>query len=325
MKKLCTFVLLLIMSISSIGCNEKENNKIQLKSENEIEQSEANENRADKDKTPQDMVNPDKSDYSIYSGNWVKEELLMADYKYGISVKLNANKDGDVTGNIFSSTENLTHIAQLDISGQIKDNKLSYDFEEDGWGHSGKVEIDFKENSIVLNIKYTKANSESNLWGIGEGSFPLIKDTTPVKRTLKNLKYGGLSVIENQSFDTKLDNYGDVKFISGVKREDASEIPVFYIADKSENILYKLPAFYGNDKGHLKEINCVAFIDLNGDNLKDILIIGKFVNFSTEIDIASIYFQNGNEFKNNETLDEKVNNSANNKNMESVVNFVKGL
>lgn len=56
------------------------------------------------------------------------------------------------------------------------------------------------------------------LWGIGEGAFTLIKDTTPVKRTLNNLKDGGLLVIENQSFNTKLDNYGDVKFISGLKR-----------------------------------------------------------------------------------------------------------
>lgn len=322
MKKLCIFVLLLAISISSIGCDKKEYNQDEIKSDNQIEK---NENKANTDKSSEDKANENESDYSIYSGNWVKEDLLIKDYKYGTSVKLKVNKDGEVTGNVSSSTENLTHIAQIDITGQIKDKKLSYDFEEDGWEHGGNVEINFKENSIVLNIKYTKTNSEINLWGIGEESFTLIKDTTPVKRTLNNLKDGGLLVIENQSFNTKLDNYGEVKFISGIKREDASEIPVFYIADKSENILYKLPAFYGNNKGRFKEINCVAFMDLNGDNLKDILIIGKVIDASTEKDVASIYFQTGNEFKNNEDLDEKINNSGHNHNMESAVDFMKSL
>lgn len=309
MKKLSIFILLLVISISNIGCNKKEYNQAEIKN-NQIEQS---------------VDNKNKSNYSIYSGNWVNEDLLINDYKYGTSVNLNIDKDGYVIGNIFSSTENLTHIAQVDIFGQIKDNKLFYYFEEDGWGHAGNIEINFKKNSIILNIKYTKTNSEANFWGIGEGSFTLIKDTTPVKRTLNNLKDGGLLIIENQCFDTKLDNYGDIKFISGVKREDVNEIPVFYIADKTENILYKLPAFYGNNKGRLKEINCVAFMDLNGDNLKDILIIGKFIDESTEIDVASIYFQNGNEFKNNKDLDEKINNSGQNKSMENVIDFIKNL
>ena len=178
---------------------------------------------------------------------------------------------------------------------------------------------------ICSNIKYDEKSSKNSLWGIGEGTFTLIKDTTPVKRTLNDIKDGGLVVQENQSFDTKLDNYGDIKFISGLKREDGDDIAVFYIADRNNNILYKLPPFYGNNKGKFEEINCVAFTDFNGDGLKDILIIGKFLSYddySKKIHFASIYFQDGKEFKNNESLDTEINNSGHNENMESVVKFM---
>lgn len=340
MKKLYIFVLLLAISISALGCTKKENSQTDIKNNNQIEETETSQNKntednLDKNKTDDNNLSENKnsqsnnskniSDYSKYSGNWVNEDLLIDDYKYGTSVKLNVDKNGTVTGIIFSSTENLTHISELEISGHIDNNKLSYEFDDDGWEHGGIVDIDFKENSIVLNIKYTKGNNDSTLWGIGEGSFTLIKDTTPVKRTLTNLKDGGLSVIENQTFNTTFENYGNVKFISGSKREDASDIPVFYIADKYENILYKLPAFYGNDAVRVKEITCVAFMDLNDDSLKDILIIGIFTDGIKETHLANIYFQNGKEFKNDEALDDKINNSGRNKNMESVVDFVKNL
>ena len=67
-------------------------------------------------------------------------------------------------------------------------------------------------------------------------------------------------------------------------------------------------------------------MDFNGDNLKDILIIGKCTSAedpSKKIHVASIYFQEGKEFKNNESLDNEINNSGHNENMESVVEFMK--
>lgn len=312
MKKLHICMLIFILCFSSVGCNNEgkvfENNNKTLVKDTKSENKEL--------------------DYSVYSGNWVNEKLLIQDFKYGTTVKLEIDENGYVKGSIFSSTENLTHIAQVDIYGQIENNKLLYDFDEDGWEHSGKIEIDFKENFIVLNIKYNENSSESNLWGIGEGEFTLVKDTTPVKRTLNDLKDGGLLVQENQCFNADIDNYGEIRFVSGLKREDANDIAVFYIADKNENILYKLPEFYGNDKGRFKEINCVAFMDLNKDGLKDILIIGKFASnedFSKEISIASIYFQEGKEFKNNKSIDDSINNFGHNENMENVVEFMKNL
>lgn len=319
MKKFYTYILIITLCFSSIGCSKEE------KKENE------NNNKAVVEEKDEKEINSGvseekKIDYSAYAGHWVNEKLLIQDFKYGTTVDLDVDEKGYVNGSVYSATENLAHIAQVDINGQIENNKLSYDFDEDGWEHSGNIEIEFKENSIVLNIKYNEKSSENNLWGIGEGAFPLINDTTPVKRTLNDIKDGGFVVQENQSFDTKIDNYGDIKFISGLKREDGNDIAVFYIADRNNNILYKLPAFYGNNKGRFEEVNCVAFMDFNGDNLKDILIIGKFLSnedFSKEIHVASIYFQEGKEFKNNESLDNEINNSGHNENMESVVEFMK--
>lgn len=319
MKKLYICIIICALCFSIVGCNKEESKKVDNKNKTAQEETK-------KDDIDNKVSENKEFDYSVYSGSWVDEKLLIQDFKYGTSVQLEVDNEGYAKGSICSATENLSHIAQVDIHGQIENNKLSYDFDEDGWEHSGKIEIEFKENFIVLNIKYNEKSSENNLWGIGEGTFPLIKDTTEVKRTLNDLKDGGLLVQENQSFDTKIDNYGDIKFISGLKREDSSEIAVFYIADRNENILYKLPEFYGNSKGRFKEVNCVAFMDLNGDNLKDILIIGKFISyedFTKEIEVASIYFQDGNKFNNDQSLDEQINNSGYNKNMESVVQFVK--
>lgn len=322
MKKLYICILIFALSFSIVGCNKDESKKPKNENKAAVEEK----NNEDKKEIKKNESENKKVDYSIYTGDWVQEKLLIQDVKYGTTVELNVDEKGYVKGYVCSVTENLTRIAQVDIQGQIENNKLSYDFDEDGWEHSGNIEIEFKENAIVLNIKYNENSSNNHLWGIGEGIFPLIKETTLVKRTLNDIKDGGLVVQENQSFDTKLNNYGDIKFISGLKREFGNDIAVFYIADRNNNILYKLPDFYGNDKGRFEEVNCVAFMDFNGDNLKDILIIGKYTNFedvSKKIHVASIYFQEGDEFKNNESLDDEINNSGHNENMESVVEFMK--
>lgn len=322
MKKLYICILIFALCFSIAGCNKEESKKTKNENKAAVEEK----NNEDKKEIKNNEGEDKKVNYSVYTGNWVNEKLLIQDFKYGTTAEFEVDDKGYVNGNVCSVTENLTHIAQVDIQGQIKNNKLSYDFDDDGWEHSGNIEIEFKENSIVLNIKYNENSSENNLWGIGEGTFPLIKDTTPVKRTLNDIEDGGFVVQENQSFDTKLDNYGEIKFISGLKREDGNDIAVFYIADRNNNILYKLPPFYGNDKGRFEEVNCVAFRDFNGDNLKDILIIGKYISAEypyEKIHIASIYFQEGKEFKNNESLDNEINNSGHNENMESVVEFMK--
>mgnify|MGYP001171407171 CR=1 FL=1 len=262
-----------------------------------------------------------KTDYSKYTGTWVTERNLIDDFKYGMVAGITVDKDGNIKGQVSDATENLTHISNMDINGKIQNDKFSYNFTEDGWEHNGTINMEFKDNKIVLTIAYNSNSSKNNLWGIGEGTFTLINNKTQVKRTLDNLKDGGLQVIENQCFNVTLENYSKVKFISGLKREDANSNANFYLVDENNNVLYKFPDFYGNQKGMISDVKAVSFADVNGDGLKDAVIIADYNNGV----ICSIYFQKGKEFINDKTLDDKINSSSNNKSISEAIKYAKGV
>lgn len=246
-----------------------------------------------------------KIDYSKYTGNWVTETNLKNDFLFGITAGLTVDKEGNVKGQIGDCTENATHISNVDISGIIKDNKLTYKFDEDGWEHKGTINMEFNDNTITLNIVYDPDSSKDNFWGIGEGTFVLINNKTEVKRTLSNLKDGGLQVINDQSFDINLENYGKVKFISGLKREDGTEVVLFYLIGENNQVLYKFPSFYGNGKSRFVDIKAVSFVDVDSNGLKDVVIMAEY----DDRIVSSIYYQKGKEFANNITLDDKINAS----------------
>ena len=134
-----------------------------------------------------------------------------------------------------------------------------------------------------------------------------------------------MQIIENQSFSVSLENYGKVKFISGLKREDSNDNAVFYLIDNKNNVLYKYPDFYGNKKGMFNNIRAVSFTDVNKDGLKDVVIIADYRtgSNSSTTPICSIYFQKGKEFISNENFDNKINVSSNNKDIASVLKYAK--
>lgn len=330
-KKLVIISLLLIGAFTT-ACGNNQNKDQTLKNTSNESASTLSPNTNSNTKTKNtETGSSDKSnvntDYSSYSGTWVTESNLKNDYKYGTIADLNIDKSGNVKGQISSTTENLTHIANVDVHGKIENNKFIYNFTEDNWGHSGDIKLDFKENQIALTINYNSKSSKDNLWGIGQGTFILIKNTTKVNRTLNNLKNGGLQVIGNQCFSINLENYGDVRFISGLKRENASTNANFYLTDNSNNVLYKFPDFYGNEKGMFNDITAICFTDVNNDGLKDIVIIAAYgamgSTSSSFTSISSIYFQKGKEFVNNKKFDDELNKSGNNKDIKSVLKFAK--
>ncbi len=261
-----------------------------------------------------------KVDYSIYTGIWVTEANLKNDFLYGITAGLTVDKEGNIKGQISDCTENLTHIANVDITGKIQDGKFAYKFDEDGWEHNGTINMEFRDGKILLNIAYGSGSSENSFWGIGTGTFELISNTTKVTRTLSNLKDGGLQVINDQSFDVYLENYGKVRFTSGLKREDASTNANFYLIGDNNIMVYKFPTFYGNGKGQFMDIKAVSFADVDNDGLKDIIILAEYSNRN----ICSIYFQKGNAFANNNRLDDKI-NEQNPKSIKDIIKYGKEL
>lgn len=312
MKKYIILIIVLVLCILIAGCGNKKNSSAENK--DEVKETVAS----------QEPEKEEKPDYSVFSGEYAQEESIKQDYKFGTTVSLEINEEGNVKGEITSAADNASHIASVDFTGKVNDGIIESSFDEDGWEHSGKIKIELQPDGINLTLTYN--NSQQNnggLWGIGEGTFKMINKNTKIQRTLQDLIDGGFLVIEESTFNTKFDNFGYVKFISGMKREYGCEIFAFYIADENNNILYKLSDFTGNDTGFGYNIDCVAFYDLNKDGLKDILIIASYKNFEGNIlPKAGIYFQNGNEFVQDEELNYELNTSGKNYNLENVLIFM---
>lgn len=324
MNKKLIAVLLISVSVLVSGCSSGNQGKksAENKQTNTKEVSPQIESSNDSSGAEKGNVHS-QNDYSKYSGSWVQEQNLKNDFKYGISVSLKVDKDGNLQGQVGSSTENATHVSNVDIKGRISGNRFISNFNEDGWGHKGTIELEFQGNTVILKSKYSNDSAEDASWGIGEGTFNLVNSNSNITRTLKDLKSGGLQVIEEQCFNVKLQSYGNVKFISGVKREDGNTVQ-FYLVDKNENVLYKFPNFYGNEKGMFKNISAVSFTDVNGDGLKDVVIAAKYSNGASDsVSIGSIYFAEGKGFASDKKFDDKLNNSSSDSSIASIISYYK--
>lgn len=329
MNKRIAIIFIMFISIFAAGCGNNQAKNQTLSSPSNSSNNTENTSLSNSKAITQDSGESNTNiNYSNYSGTWVTESNLKNDFKYGIVVGINVDNNGNIKGQVSDCTENLTHISNVDIKGKIENNKFTCNFAEDGWEHNGTIKLDFKGNKIILTIKYNPDSSKDNFWGIGEGTFTLINSNTKINRTLNNLKDGGLQVIENQCFSVNLENYGKVKFVSGLKRENSNDNANFYLVDSNNNVLYKFSDFYGNEKGMFNDISAISFIDVNNDGFKDVIVITDYrasgSTSSSFTKISSIYFQKGKEFINNKNFDDKLNKSGNNKDIKSVLKFARG-
>jgi len=149
------------------------------------------------------------------------------------------------------------------------------------------------------------------------------------KENIESLIKGGLEIIENQSFWIEFENWGKVKFISSEILIDGTYKLRFYLTNESEDILYQFPEFIGNDWPTFYEIRAVSFKDINKDGLKDIIIIADYLTGIGEqgaipFPVGSIYFQIRKKFINYSKLDDQINDSGKNKNIDMIVNFAEG-
>lgn len=89
-------------------------------------------------------------------------------------------------------------------------------------------------------------------------------------------------IIQDQSFDVELNDWGNVRFISympdySVDFEDVS----FYLM-YDESVVYSFPYYCENNNteyyaGLFDSVAAVAFCDVNHDNLKDVIIIINYI------------------------------------------------
>lgn len=124
-------------------------------------------------------------------------------------------------------------------------------------------------------------------------------------------------IIEEQSFEIELNDWGDVRFVSyePASSEMSSWGDVSFYLMKNEEILYQFPYIgtdHSSDYGLFYDVKFVMFMDTNADAKEDVVIGAEYVTGAgpqgaVPHTIVRIYEDYGDCFTYNEGLSDKIN------------------
>lgn len=131
-----------------------------------------------------------------------------------------------------------------------------------------------------------------------------------------------MSIIVEQSFNVKLENWGEVKFISSKINNDGPFQLGHFLVNKSNDILYSFPIL---EYWNFENILAVSFKDINQDGFKDIIVIANYSagigpNGTIPFRYCTVFFQKGRKFIMSYDLNDEISNSISNKDI--TVNMV---
>lgn len=86
----------------------------------------------------------------------------------------------------------------------------------------------------------------------------------------------GDRVIQEQSFDVELNDWGEVQFVSYMPDGVPLVGDVSFLLTKENQIIYTFPAY--EETGLLESVDAVGFQDIDGDNVKDVIVIMTYVS-----------------------------------------------
>ena len=267
--------------------------------------------------------------FAEYSGYWSYEgkthEQILAEG--GIELSCTITEDNQFSGTLFSQQEMVERFALIEnISGKIEQSKLYFDYADDEWGNSGTLHIQFLSDSIYVEIlNYKKADNGSD-YGIN-GSFELIrekediedKENIPEENSSDHVqdKLDEERIIEEQSFQIELNDWGEVRFVSyePTPSERVHEDVTFYLL-KDDEILYQFPYISKrptNGMGYFWDVKFVMFTDTNADGKEDVVIGAEYMTGAGPQGAVPhvavrIYEDCGDYFTYNEELSDKINN-----------------
>ncbi len=167
MKKFQYIVVLLFVIVLGTGCsNDEKQENFLSETENEIENKE------------------DGVIYEVYTGNWsndgrTHDQILS---EGGVELSCTITESNRLTGTLFAQQEMTERFAVVeDISGEIEQNELLFDYADDGWGNSGTLHMQFRNDSIYVEIlNYYEADGGSD-YGIS-GYYELIRENEAESR-----------------------------------------------------------------------------------------------------------------------------------------------
>lgn len=167
MKKFQYIVVLLFVIVLGTGCsNDEKQENFLSETGNEIENKE------------------DGVIYEVYTGNWsndgrTHDQILS---EGGVELSCTITESNRLTGTLFAQQEMTERFAVVeDISGEIEQNELLFDYADDGWGNSGTLHMQFRNDSIYVEIlNYCEADGGSD-YGIS-GYYELIRENEAESR-----------------------------------------------------------------------------------------------------------------------------------------------
>lgn len=167
MKKFQYIVVLLFVIVLGTGCsNDEKQENFLSETENEIENKE------------------DGVIYEVYTGNWsndgrTHDQILS---EGGVELSCTITESNRLTGTLFAQQEMTERFAVVeDISGEIEQNELLFDYADYGWGNSGTLHMQFRNDSIYVEIlNYCEADGGSD-YGIS-GYYELIRENEAESR-----------------------------------------------------------------------------------------------------------------------------------------------
>lgn len=83
-------------------------------------------------------------------------------------------------------------------------------------------------------------------------------------------------VIQEQSFNVELNDWGEVQFVSYMPDGVPLMGDVSFLLTKENQIIYTFPAY--EEVGLLESVDAVGFQDIDGDNVKDVIVIMTYVS-----------------------------------------------
>jgi hypothetical protein len=253
-------------------------------------------------------------DYSQYvKKTWIKKEntnnnleekvyFIISKVESGkITGKFNAISFAPINGNLLGLTS--------DFEGTINKDTAECQY-KDSRGNRGNIKLIFKANN-GMETAITPIDKSSNTFQPPKGTFEFEADN------IKNIK--NFSPIESQSFMVNLNSWGNVKFVSGKLTAGGRVSAVFYLTNRDGDILYQLNA----DLPYSVDVKAVSIEDVNKDGLKDIIIIVADNYNGSETKIATVYLQKTDgSFTNDPKLDQDINASGNNKDINTVKSYL---
>jgi hypothetical protein len=181
------------------------------------------------------------------------------------SFRLDRNDEGVVYGYfsvhdpafppVFRSANSHVHI-QSNMTVSLNGNSAEGDFGDSTW--KGNIALAFKERDIIeANIEYTNRGNHS----------PRINNGRFTYRPLTVADFDGFVVLEELSYETNLNLWGDVRFIAGEHR-GSRPFPSVYLTDFNGNVIYYFETNFPNGS----QIQEILVNDLNDDGFIDVII-----------------------------------------------------